>query len=66
MQKNMVNLFFVLEIMAFAYGVATYLYYELNSYDRESTCYQTVLRSQILIAEMFSNYIFFQIIVKLG
>ena len=66
MQKKVQKIFLVLKRTAFEGVGVTYLYHELNSCDRESTCYQTVLRSQILIAEMFSNYIFFQINVKLG
>ena len=58
MQKSTEKNFFVLEIMAFEYGVVTYLYYQVNSCDRHSTCYQTVLRSQMWLEEMFSNWIF--------
>ena len=57
--------FFVLEILAFEGVLATYLYYEVNSCDRQSRSYQAVLRSQILLGEMFSNWIFFWSTVKL-
>ena len=59
MQKNVEQMFFVLQIMAFECGAVTYLYYEVNSCDRQSTCYQTVLRSQMLLVVMFSDWKFF-------
>ena len=59
-------MFFVLKIIAFEYVAVTYLHYEVNSCDRQSTCYQTVLRSQIWLEQMSSNWILFRINVKLG
>ena len=59
-------MFFVLEIVAFEGVGVTYLYYEVNSCDRQSRCYQTVLGSKISLAEMFSDWILFWINVKLG
>ena len=66
MQKNIEKMFFVLEIMGFECGAVTYLHYEVNSCDRQSTCYQTVPRFQIWLREIFSKWILFRINVKLG
>ena len=66
MQKNVEKMFLVLKVMSFEGFAVTYLYYEVNSCDRETTCYQTVLRCQSCLKEMFSNQILFQINVKLG
>ena len=59
-------MFFVFDIMAFECGAVTYLYYEVNSLDRQSKCYQTVPRSHILLEKICCNWIFFRINVKLG
>ena len=45
MEKNIKKMFFVLDIVAFEGVGVTYLYYDKNSCDLQSTCYQTVLRS---------------------
>ena len=66
MQRNIEKMFFVLEIKAFECGVVTYFYYEVNSCDWQSTCYQIVLNSQMRLGEMFFNCIFFRINVKLA
>ena len=66
MQKTIQQIFFDLVIIALEFVVITYLYYELNSCDRQSRCYQTVLRSQMLLGEVFPNWIFFLINLKLG
>ena len=47
----------VIEIMAFGHVAGNYLNYNENTCDRQSTCYQTVLRFQIWLTEMFSNSI---------
>ena len=47
MQKEIGKMFLVLEINAFEGVAVTYLYYDENSCDRQSTSYQTVLRSEI-------------------
>ena len=57
-------MFFLLEIMAFECVAVTYPYYEVNSRNRELTSYQTILRSQMWLEEMFSNWILFGSNVK--
>ena len=64
-QKNMEEMFFLLEIMAFECDGVAYVYCEVNPCDRQSTFYETVLRSQIWLEDMFSNCILFPINVKL-
>ena len=58
-KKKMQEKFFVLVIMAvimaFEPFTGTYLCYEENSFDWQSTCYQTVLRSQIWLRQMFPS-----------
>ena len=46
-EKKILEIFFVLEIMAFEALAGTYLNYDENTCDRGSTCYQTILRFQI-------------------
>ena len=45
-QKKIQKIFSVLEIKAFECVAVTYLYNEVNSCDRQSTSYQTLVRSQ--------------------
>ena len=47
----------VFEIMAFEHIAGISLNYDKNTCDRQSTCYQTVLRFYIWLKEMFSNSI---------
>ena len=47
----------VLGIIAFEPIVGTYLNYEENTCERQSTCYQTILRFSIWLREMFSNWL---------
>ena len=47
MQKNIQKIFLVLVIIVFELATRAYLYFQENLCDRQSTCYQTVLRSQI-------------------
>ena len=47
MGKKIEEIFLVYAIMVFQPFAGTYLYYEENSCDRQSTRYQTLLRSQI-------------------
>ena len=54
-RKETLRKVLVLNIMAFECGGVTHLYYEGNSCDRQSTCYQKDLRSQILLKEVLSN-----------
>ena len=54
-KKKIDKIFLVFAIMAFEPVAGTYLYYEENSCDPQSTCYQTVLRSQIWLREISSN-----------
>ena len=58
-KKKIAGKIFVLVIMAvimtFEPFTGTYLYYEENSCDWQSTYYQTVLRSQIWLRQMFPN-----------
>ena len=46
-EKKIEKVFLVYEIMEFEPVAGTYLNYEENTCDRQSTCYQTVLRFQI-------------------
>ena len=66
MGKKISKMFLVLETMTFEGVAVTYLYYEVNSCERQSTCYLTVLRSQISLTEIFSNWILLWISVKWG
>ena len=66
MQKKFQKMFLVCVIMAFEPFARSYLYYEENSSNRQSTCYQTVIRSHIWLREMFSNSILSWINGKLG
>ena len=66
MEKQIEKIFLVFVIKALEPVVGTYIYYEDNSCDRQSTCYQTVLRSQILLTEIFSKSILSLINQKLG
>ena len=66
MQKAVREMFFVLEIMAFECGGVTCLHYEVNSSEGQLASYQTFLRSQIWLGEMFPDWNFFRINVKLG
>ena len=66
MQKTIPKMVSVLEILVFECVAVTYLCYEVNSRERQSTCYQIVLRSQMWLREMLSNCILFWINVKLG
>ena len=43
--------------MAFEHVAGNSLNYDHNSYDRQGTCAQTVLRFQISLREMFSQWI---------
>ena len=45
MKKKLQKIFLVFGIMAFEPVVETYLYYEENSCDWQSKCYQTVLNN---------------------
>ena len=65
MQKEIGKMFLVLEINAFEGVAVTYLYYDENSCDRQSTSYQTVLRSEIWLGQMFPYWILFRINVKI-
>ena len=51
-------MFPVLEQIAFEPGAGISLIYDENICNRQSTCYQTVLRFQIWLREMFPNLIF--------
>ena len=66
MPKKIWKIFLAFVIMALEPVAGTYLHYEENSCDRQSTCYQTVLGSQIWLRDMFSNSIFSLINQKLG
>ena len=66
MQKKFQKMFLVCVIMAFEPFARSYLYYEENSSNRQSTCYQTVIRSHIWLREMFSNSVLSWINGKLG
>ena len=48
----------VLEIMAFKQVAGTSLNSDENTFYRQSTCYETVLRFYIFLKETFSNSIF--------
>ena len=50
-------MFLVFEKMAFEPFVGTYLNYGKNTYDRQSTCHQTLLTFHISLREMVSNLI---------
>ena len=58
-------MFFVFEIKPFEPPAGISLIYEENTCDRQSTCYQTLLRFSILLREMFSNSIFPRLIENL-
>ena len=45
------------EIIAFEAVAGISLIYDENTYDRQSTCYQTVVRFRIWQREIFSNSI---------
>ena len=49
--------FSVFEIMAFEHVARISLSYDENACDPQSMCYQTNLRFQILLKEVFSNSI---------
>ena len=66
MKKKVEKMFLVLEIVVFEDVALSYLYYEVNSSDQQSTSYQTVVRSQIWLEEMFFTWIFLRSNVKLG
>ena len=51
-------MFRVFELMPFEHVAGISLSYYENTYDRQSTCYETVIRFHILVKEMFSNSIF--------
>ena len=44
--------------MAFEHVAGISLSYDKNTYDRQLTCYQTVIRFHIWVKEMFSSSIF--------
>ena len=46
------------QIIGFESVAGIYLIYDENTCDRQSTCYQTVVRFRIWQREMFSNSIF--------
>ena len=52
------EMFSAFEIIAFEPVVTIFPIYDENTCDRQSTCYQTVLRFQIGLREIFSNSIF--------
>ena len=66
MEKKFERIFLVLDIMVFEPVAGAYLYYEENSCYRQSTSYQTVLRCQVWLREMFSNLILSWINRQLG
>ena len=57
MQKKLEKMFRVFQIMAFEHVSGISLNYDKQTCERQSTCCQTVLRSQIWLKEMFSNSI---------
>ena len=59
-------MFLILKIMAFESVGGNFLYYEKDSWGRESRCSQAVVRSQILLTEMFYKLICYEIDGKLG
>ena len=51
-------MFRVFEIMVFEHDDGISFYYDNNTCDWQSMCYQTVLRFHIWLKEMFSNDIY--------
>ena len=66
MEKKFRKIFLILVIMLFEPVAGTCLYYEENSCDPQSRCYQAVLRSQIWVREDFYNSVLSWINRKLG
>ena len=57
MQYKFKKMFRDFEIMAFEHVSGIFLKHDKNTCERQSTCYQTVLRFHILLKEVFSNSI---------
>ena len=57
MHLNFKKLFSVFEVIAFDLVAGLFLIYDENTCDRQSTCYQTVLRFWISLRDMFLNSI---------
>ena len=51
-------MFRVFEIMVFEHADGISFHYDDNTCDRQSMCYQTVLRFHIWLKEMFCNNIY--------
>ena len=62
MEEKLVKMFRVFEIMVFEHVAQSSLNYDENMCDRQSICYQIVLRFHIWLKEMFSHSIFLGII----
>ena len=63
--KKISKVFLILEIWAFESVPWIYLHYGENTCDQQSACYQTVLRFQIWLRDIFSNSISLELMESL-
>ena len=57
MEQKFQKIFWIFEVIAFEAVTGIFLNYDKNASDRQSTCYETLVRFHIWLRDMFSNVI---------